>query len=334
MNSIHPSIFYLMIEGLVVLTLIAGGLAFFIFKKRNDRNKQLSQLVDNLTANTERRQEELLARLTADQDGASNDLSEEAKSKIFQQETEFYQYMVKLTLAKDPQALLELDRQIESLTDTVIASCRTCMNSEPQQEAIETSQDTDLTPAITNEMAEIRSEIAKIQEQNDVLLSTVKDISTREVVAQETPPESDPEPILEEDNSETVNLDDELDNEIDSLPPLEEVMEEEVIDISDDTEEAVTEPEEEVAASAETAEESNDDITDIDALLDEARDENTSEEIEEIPADLLQQDELSVNDAATDIDALFAEVAQENIEKSADPTSAENNTAEKEAETL
>ena len=333
MSSIHPSIFYLMIEALVVLTLLAGGLTFYIFKKRNDRNKQLTQLVENLTANTERRQEELLAQLSADQDNTSNELSEDAKQKIFQQETEFYQYMVKLTLAKDPQALLELDRQIESLTDTVIASCRTCMNSEPQQEVIEeTNQDVGLAPAITNEMAEIRSEIVKIQEQNDVLLSTVKDISTREVVAQEAPvqapepePEPAPEPLMEEDTSETVNLDDELDSEIDSLPPLEDVMEEEVIDISEDT---ATEPAEEAAPSAEAVEETNDDITDIDALLDEARNENESDEIEEIPADLLQQDELSVNDAATDIDALFAEVAQENIEKSTEDT------PEKEAETL
>ena len=85
----------------------------------------------------------------------------------------------------------------------------------------------------------------------------------------------------------------------------------EIIDITDSIEDSAE------AASPPAIEE---DVTDIDSLLEESQPSTPSQaeepNIEEIPDDLLQQDELSVNDAATDIDALFDEVAKENIEKS------------------
>ncbi len=302
MTSIHPTLFYLLIESTLVLLILGASCGFIFFRKHLKKKEALSQLVDTLTHNTEQRKEELLSQLYPEQPEEISPANAASRDEIFRQETELYRYMLGLLTSEDPKIILELDKNIEAFTNAIISSYRDQLESkENKVNSGEKKNDSD----ISTELSQIRNDLIALNEKNDLLLATLNGLTlhSTEKEPREAPQKTDIQtPSTDEvDGPSDENItaaEEETDAATEEPSPPSE--NENIIDISEDDE--TTHKTETPATSTNTDEKSSDD-----------------EGIEEIPDDLLQQDELSVNDAATDIDALFAEVANENIEKSAAP---------------
>ena len=308
MTSLHPTVFYLMIEALAALVIAVSGLAFYLYKKNLNQKKRLTSLVERITKNAEERQQKLKLLL------ANND---EACSQTLKRETELYQFIVRLCTSKNSDILLDIDKEIEHYTNSLIETCQTHQTT-PQDNAENNTSTIDTSESIAAEVATLRNDILGLQDDNQAILTAIKTLSENNAV--NAPIEPVTPPVVEEPETVETITDVVIDEPLDNLEPtVEPEMTaeptptdiDEIIDITDSIEDSAE------AASPPAIEE---DVTDIDSLLEESQPSTPSQaeepNIEEIPDDLLQQDELSVNDAATDIDALFDEVAKENIEKS------------------
>ena len=313
MNSLHPSTFYLMIEALAVLSIVIGIVAFVLIKRHLRRKALLIKLVDNITHNSEKRQQEL------------QKLCPDHADQILKQETQLYQFMIRLITAKEPETLLEIDREIESYTNALLENSAH-LSSEQSGSDHQNEQVAEATSALKEDIAQIKNEIGELSNKNDAVLSTLQNLSLAASTASSSEQTSPENTVAEES---IVDAEDTVSDEVPETETSEAdetaVNLDDIIDIAEEAQPT--------AASGE------DDLTDIDALIDDAQpDTNTASDsdniddlldqtqstpeeakIEEIPDDLLNNDEVSVNDAATDIDALFDAVAKENVEKSSEP---------------
>ncbi len=301
MTSVHPTLFYLLIEFTLVLLVISTGFGFILFKKHLQKKKALSQLVDTLTLNAGQRKEELLSQLFPEQSSEKTDAVNTAtRDRIFHKETELYRYMLRLLTSEDPKTILELDENIEAFTNAVISSYHT------QLESKKSTPDSggENTLDVDTELSHIRNDLIALNEKNDLLLTKINDLTLNNATKEPKAPqetETGMQTPTSDGNPPDENITTEAENKNETIEePAQSDKNENVIDISED---------DEIAHKAETPNTN----TEADKTV------SDDEGIEEIPDDLLQQDELSVDDAATDIDALFAEVANENIEKSAAP---------------
>lgn len=303
MTEIHPSLFYLMIEGLAALSLVLLLLLLYLLRKHSEKKRTLAKLVDQLTRATYERRETLREQLSEHQDESNKEAIENGVNAIVKRETLFYQYMVTLMLSKDTKPLLELDRQLENLTHCVVSACKDA-SAQPIQP--ETAPSPLLPPAITEDITQIRNELIKLQDQNTTLLDTIKQLSLQaSAFALSTSAHDNVR--ADEDDRDIISDD----IEQDLLDEETSIDTSEIIDISSDIESLDDFNENSQPQSA------RNEVTDIDALLEEVRAENLGDEIEEIPDDMLQHDEpVTRDDAVTDIDALLDEVAKENVERS------------------
>lgn len=271
MINLDATTLYLLLELLAVTAGLAVGLLLFIFKRHQQRKNVLTQLVEQLNTAVRWRRERL-QQLLGD---THVDEPHEALpvQQLLRSETEFYQYLIKALLFSDRQTLLNLDKSVEKLIDSLIiqlqASLPSTTTNPPQMNS----------EVISLELVgELRQEIQQLAHNNHELLTMVRALTAQGAAANGESPV-----VIERDNEESTPP-----LHADAIAPImykSPLLDEEIIDITTELSSATP------------------------STLPNA------DELEEIPDDLLQQDNEASNSTVTDIDALLAEVAQDNIKK-------------------
>ncbi|NOY73384.1 MAG: hypothetical protein GXP14_13625 [Gammaproteobacteria bacterium] len=196
MINIHSSLYYLLLEALVVFILLTAVLSFFQIRHYLKRKKTLIDIVYKIKENGSQRKEELI-RLLKEQGLPDEEQLLMISSEIMKNETIFYQYIVHALVKIDLNQLSDLDKHVESLIHSI--------SKASLKKKIETR---DGLEKIVSNLSELHTTVQEIRDEQNQLMKMVictpTPIENPALNKQETQSESAEESIVDVTTSETV----------------------------------------------------------------------------------------------------------------------------------
>jgi len=169
MISVHPTFFYLLLEALAAVTALALLLGLVLLRRRRHRRGTLMDLVQRIKNAGEARREGITRVLQ--ESGVSDDERLAALTQqVLTAETHFYQFLVRALLSNDDRALLDLDRQVEILTDAITR----CSPALKHQAAAFQDSNPAMPAEIHAELGQIKQVVAALQTSHQQALAEVK----------------------------------------------------------------------------------------------------------------------------------------------------------------
>jgi len=274
MINIHPTLYSLLLEVLVVFILLTCILSFFQIKHYLQRKKVLFNLVSRLKNNSVQRKEALF-RLLKEQGSTDEEQLEIISREIIQNETVFYQYIVHALINIDLNQLSDLDKHVEVLINSTTKT--NLANKVGANRDIE---------KIASEISELHTTVQEIREGQFQLMdvmahpsvavsgSAVKtDNTPKEIIPSETGEEALPDSSPSDtENDEIEALEMDFDNFDEESEIASEANEENTEPLEKPEEPKTTEITDEALPDTNIVE-TNDSIDD---LLSEVQTENTS----------------------------------------------------------
>lgn len=118
MISLDSTTFYVLLEALAVLAGGCGMLVFVAMQRARRRKMLMIDLVHRLKSAGSQRMATLEAQIKQKKE-LNEAQAHDVAQQILAAETHFYQYLVKALLQVDDRQLIELDREVELLTDSI-----------------------------------------------------------------------------------------------------------------------------------------------------------------------------------------------------------------------
>lgn len=118
MISLDSTTFYVLLEALAVLAGGCGMLVFVAMQRARHRKMLMIDLVHRLKSAGSQRMATLEVQIKQKKE-LNEAQAHEVAQQILAAETHFYQYLVKALLQVDDRQLIELDREVELLTDSI-----------------------------------------------------------------------------------------------------------------------------------------------------------------------------------------------------------------------
>lgn len=169
MISLHPTLFYLLLEALASVTVIALILGLYMMRQRRYRRTALIDLVERIK-NSGNGRRESLARVLRESGVPDDERLTALTQQVLTAETHFYQFLVRALLSGNDRSLLDLDRQVEALTEA-ITRCSPALKNLPAN-----AGSVNLTAAteINVELGQIKQVVAALQSNHQQVLAEVK----------------------------------------------------------------------------------------------------------------------------------------------------------------
>lgn len=169
MINLHPTLFFLLLEALAGVTALALMLALFAIRRRRHRRTALVDLVQRIKNTGDVRRESIAQVLR--ESGVSDDERLTALTQqVLTAETHFYQFLVRALLSSDDRSLLDLDRQVEALTDA-ITRCSPALKNVP---AVAGSAHPAAAAEINAELGHIKQAVTALQNNHQQIVAEVK----------------------------------------------------------------------------------------------------------------------------------------------------------------
>lgn len=169
MISVHPTFFYLLLEALAGITVLALVLGLIVLRRRRRRRAVLVELVQRIK-NTGNARSEGITRVLRESGVSDDERLAALTQQVLTAETHFYQFLVRALLSNDERALLDLDRQVEVLTDA-ITRCSPALKNQPP---MANSTSPAVTSQINAELGQIKQVVAALQSSHQQALAEVK----------------------------------------------------------------------------------------------------------------------------------------------------------------
>lgn len=169
MISLHPTLFYLLLEALAGVTVIALILGLLAIRRRRYRRTALVDLVHRIK-NTGDARRESLGRVLRESGAPDDERLTALTQQVLTAETHFYQFLVRALLSGNDRSLLDLDRHVELLTEA-ITRCSPSLKNIPAKAG---SAQPPATTEINAELGQIRQVVAALQSNHQQVLAEIQ----------------------------------------------------------------------------------------------------------------------------------------------------------------
>ncbi len=189
MIQLSPTLYYILLEAIGLLTVVVAVMGGFALRRRRQRQQALLELVGRLKDNGPQRIETLRAALKA-AGGASDERTAALADAILKAETGLYRFLIQALLKADGKSLLALDVQVEALIKEV-AAAPVAAPSPIAAVAGSGNETAKIIDAIRSEQAKVQTELKATR---DDLKKAIAGISAAAVTARPAQPERDAPP--------------------------------------------------------------------------------------------------------------------------------------------
>ena len=174
MITLEPTLFYFLLEVIGILMVGCGLLVATAWRRAQRRKVLMIDLVHRLKSAGAQRVASLEAQVKQ-KHGLSDDSAHEITTQIVTAETHFYQFLVRALLEVDNRQLLELDHEVEHLTDAISMATPVIAQATatPAAAQVESAQVLQLLGTIEKNHAQLLGEIKQSAESMHKKLSNL-----------------------------------------------------------------------------------------------------------------------------------------------------------------
>lgn len=169
MISLHPTLFFLLLEALAGVTVLALLLGLFAIRRRRHRRTALVDLVQRIKNSGDMRRDDI-ARVLRESGVSDDERLTALTQQVLTAETHFYQFLVRALLSNDDRSLRDLDREVDALTNAITRSSP-ALKSAP---AAAGNENPAAAAEINAELGQIKQVVTALQSSHQQVLAEVK----------------------------------------------------------------------------------------------------------------------------------------------------------------